>query len=563
MHAKPSPAVKTGLTLMLLFAAFSGWDRGNLFAATGEPGAGPPGTAAYPEMNLAQQLEALKTDPQVLHFSAAREARASDPYRPLYHFSTPENLLNDPNGVCWWRGHYHMFYQLYPAGSTGVHWGHAYSKDLVHWKDLPLAIRPDGAHQVYSGQTLAEQDRVIAIYHSTGRGNSIAVASDPLLLSFEQHPSNPVIAEGKPKEGAFQKPFDPTIWKEEDGYYSLSGVHKNGRRGKDGFPAADLFHSKDLANWEYVGQLIDDADWIGQGKGDDSAVPNFLPIGDGKHMFLWFSHGRGGQAFVGTYDKRSHRYVPEQHVRMNYGPFYKGTLHAPSAAIGPNGRLVAVFNVRENKETVQAGIKGIAPGVWYGIMTLFRHYWLADDGSLRMAPVKEAESLRFGHVEQGAMPIPANGELVLEKIEGKAMEIEAVIRPGSAQEVGLHVLRSPDGKERTEIALTMRKDADGLRQLEIDVSSGSLREDVPERSPERGPLRLADDEPLRLRIFIDRSIVEVFANDRQCLTCRVYPNGGESAGVSVFAKGGDARLESLDAWQMRSIWPELRKYESE
>ena len=76
------------------------------------------------------------------------------------------------------------------------------------------------------------------------------------------------------------------------------------------------------------------------------------------------------------------------------------------------------------------------------------------------------------------------------------------------------------------------------------------------RTPEIGPLRLAQDEPLRLRIFVDHSIVEVFANDRQCLTLRTYPEREDSSGVSVFARGSDARLASFDIWQMRSIWDE-------
>ena len=199
---------------------------------------------------------------------------------------------------------------------------------------------------------------------------------------------------------------------------------------------------------------------------------------------------------------------------------------------------------------------------WYGIMTLPRRYWLDADNTLGMEPVKELESLRFDHQSSGTMQIPAGQDLLLENIKRKAMEIAAVIRPESAQEVGLHVLRSPDGKERTTITLYTKKDVNGVRQLEIDVSSGS-RKDVPERTPEKGPLKLADDEALELRIFIDRSIVEVFANDRQCLTCRVYPSGADSNGVSLFARGGDAKLESFDAWQMRSIWPELSTYEKQ
>jgi beta-fructofuranosidase len=148
---------------------------------------------------------------------------------------------------------------------------------------------------------------------------------------------------------------------------------------------------------------------------------------------------------------------------------------------------------------------------------------------------------------------------VLDRVRGKAIEIEAVIDAGEAREVGLYVLRSPDGAERTRISLF--RDADrwlGISALQVDVSSASLRSDVFARTPEVLPFELAGGEPLRLRIFVDRSIVEVFANGRQCLTVRAYPEREDSAGVSVFARGGPARLVSLDCWQMRSVWPELR-----
>ena len=128
--------------------------------------------------------------------------------------------------------------------------------------------------------------------------------------------------------------------------------------------------------------------------------------------------------------------------------------------------------------------------------------------------------------------------------------------------MGFCVLRSPDGTEHTRISLFRKTDPKNRTSswLQIDVSAASLRSDVDGRTPEIGPLKLEEleeGEPLRLRIFVDRSILEVFANERQCLTLRAYPEREDSNGVSVFARGGAAKLVSLDVWQMRSIWPEL------
>jgi len=197
------------------------------------------------------------------------------------------------------------------------------------------------------------------------------------------------------------------------------------------------------------------------------------------------------------------------------------------------------------------------------MMSLPRHMWLADDSSVRMAPVPGLRSLRFDHRQAAAMEIPANDEVLLDGVGGSALEIVVRIDPGSAREVGLTVLRSPGGEEQTTIALyrDAARHAAQRSRLGIDVSRGSLRPDVFARTPEIGPLALDEGEPLALRVFIDRGCLEVFAGDRLCLTARVYPDRDDSTGVSLFARGSAARLVSLDAWQMRSIWPELRRFE--
>jgi beta-fructofuranosidase len=97
--------------------------------------------------------------------------------------------------------------------------------------------------------------------------------------------------------------------------------------------------------------------------------------------------------------------------------------------------------------------------------------------------------------------------------------------------------------------------------LQIDISESSLNEDVYGRPAEIGPLELDADEKLHLRIFIDRSIIEVFANEKQCLTVRVNPEREDSRGISFYSRGSSSELVQLDLWQMKSIWPELKQFE--
>jgi beta-fructofuranosidase len=173
-------------------------------------------------------LDRVSNDPHVISATENRERIAGDPYRPLYHISAPKELIHDPNGLCQWKGRYHLFYQ-YRSPEPGwiIHWGHAYSDDLIHWKDLPIAIKPSLEESCFSGQTYVDEDRVIAMYHGTKAGNIVATADDELLLNWEKHPDNPVIP--MHKEGDPYRVFDPCIWKEANGYYyCLTGSYKDG-----------------------------------------------------------------------------------------------------------------------------------------------------------------------------------------------------------------------------------------------------------------------------------------------------------------------------------------------
>ena len=444
--------------------------------------------------------------------------------------------------------------------------GHAVSDDLVHWQDLPLAIWVNQDYEVTknwrisglgTGQVWAGEDQVIMGYVGTGHASAcLAMARDPLLVEWKKHPRNPVIQPGN----------DNFVWREGEFYYLTSrwGGPANAhspdyQRKSGGRTTLELHRSRDLTTWESLGKLFEDRHYTDPG--EDCACNSFLPIGKGKHLVLFYSHKRSAQYYLGTYDREQHRFTIENHGRMTYGRNGSvgefGSLHAPSAFIGPQGRCLGIWNIRENRP--QEG--------WRQIISLPRKLSVNEKGSsvnpLCIEPIEEMKRLRFDPVRIENVTIPANGEKVLGGIKGKAMELEAVIDPLKAREVGLHVLRSPNGEEQTTLTLFVhaRPNKPGCQKLAIDVSRASVDPVVKSRPPEIGPLYLKDGEPLRLRVFIDRSIVEVFANGRQCLTLRTYPSREDSTGVSLFARGSEARLVALNAYQMRSIWTELKHKE--
>ena len=160
---------------------------------------------------VTQELQ-LKSNELIVRFYESRNNSHQDPYRPNYHFVSPESTMNDPNGLCYWNGMWHLFYQAYPPEDPRQHWGHAVSENLIHWKDLPYAIYPNPEKACFSGSTLVEENRVIAMYHGTEEGNMIATSSDPLLLQWEKITEKAVIPISKSDEPTLPySVFDPCI----------------------------------------------------------------------------------------------------------------------------------------------------------------------------------------------------------------------------------------------------------------------------------------------------------------------------------------------------------------
>ena len=290
--------------------------------------------------------------------------------------------------------------------------------------------------------------------------------------------------------------------------------------------------------------------------GDDGACPYFWPIGAGgeneRHMLLFFSHMSGGQYILGDYDTNRDVLVATGHGKFNHGAVNPSGVHAPSATPDGTGGIVVLFNMNRGKS---------AEG-WNQIMTLPRRLSLTGDATLAMEPAGDVESLRRNHVRIARRTIRANQEAVLEDIQGNAIEIVAEIDTRGAPMVELNVLRSPDKEEYTRIAIYRERgyrNRDDDREapesiVTIDSSYSSILPDARSRPPESAPVYLAPDETVRLRIFVDKSVVEAFVNGKQCAAMRVYPARNDSTGVSIRSQGCDVELVSMDAWQMESIY---------
>ena len=469
-----------------------------------------------------------------------------DPYRPEYHFLPPANWMNDPNGVIQWEGQYHLFYQYNPNGPFWgtIHWGHAVSADLVHWTDLPIALAPTpgGPDEggCWSGCAVDDGGIPTLIYTGVYPQRPCVATSDDDLLTWEKYAGNPVIAE--PPEGLDVVGFrDHSVWREADVWYQVigSGI-------KDVGGAALLYRSPDLIHWEYLHPLL-----VGD-KGPDDPVwtrtmwecPDFFSVGD-KYVLVISALGTKGNQdpytlyFVGTY--ADHTFVPEVVRRLDFGD---ALFYAPQTFLDARGRRIMWGWVREGRSDESQRAAG-----WAGTMSLPRILSLRSDGLLGVEPAPELEMLRGEHRRFADVAVMPTSAVPLDGVRGDCLEIIAEFEPGGAEEFGLTVCRAPDGVEETRILY----DSVGGRLI-VDRERSSLSPDV-DSGVHEGPLDLYPGEPLSLHVFLDRSVIEVYANGRACLTSRVYPSRPDSLGLALFARGGTAHLTSLDIWQLTSIWP--------
>ncbi len=517
--------------------------------------------AAYPSKlpqrsyatTLEEQLKELETDELVVRYAESRQQLSSDRYRPVYHYVPPEGPTNDPNGFCTWQGRYHLCYQQYPPEDRRQHWGHAVSEDLVYWKDLPTAIYPGIEDRCYSGAALTEHDRVLACYQGTEAGIMIAESSDPLLLNWEKIPGCPVIPdneEATPGDGDPYRFAGSCLWKGEKGYYCVTGSYR-GVRYVDSAPTPHLFFSDDLRDWTYRGLFVEGD--IFTTVGEDCACPYFWPFGD-KHILVFCSHQRGSQYLLGDWDEEEGVFRPFAHDRFCFGAKNNGGICAPSVIPDGKGGVLVIHVLTH----------GLKTEGWNGIMSLPARLSLAADNTVLHEPAAALEKLRAEHQHIGETALPANTDVAIEGVSGNAMELMARIDPKESREVSLDVLCSPGGEETTSIRYLRsggaikrtEPDTTWYDVIVIDTGRTSLHPDVLARPPECAGFELDDDEILELRIFVDTSIIEVFANNRRTMTVRVHPYREDSLGVRMRAQGKDEVLLSLDAWRMKSIWEE-------
>jgi beta-fructofuranosidase len=445
--------------------------------------------------------------------------------------------MNDPNGAIQWGGQYHLFYQYNPTGAyhANMHWGHATSPDLIHWQDCPIALAPgpqtEDAGGVFSGSAVAHEGRVWAFYTGVSTPQALEqvqclATSQGDLLSWEKHPSNPLIRHIPPESGQDEHFRDPFVWRGEEAWYMLLASQIKGQGG-----TVFLYRSEDLLTWDYLQPLlVGDQNQTGR----NWECPSFFPLG--QHWVLIISaHNPGENAlgvfyFVGTWENQV--FSP-----LRQGWLDHACIYAPLSFQDERGRRLLWSWVREDRSVAahtQAG--------WAGVQAIPRELWLDAELRLNMRPVPELEALRTPCYE---LQDQALADTVVLPVEGLALDITADVMLSASGEMTLSLLCSPDGEARLD--------------LHYDAASHSLslirdrasKDPEHDRSPHRVALDLGPGEALRLRVLLDGSLIEVIANERCSICSRAYPGPGQE-GLRLGGQG--AHLRALHIYEMSSIW---------
>lgn len=306
-----------------------------------------------------------------------------------------------------------------------------------------------------------------------------------------------------------------------------------------------LYRSRDLRQWDYLHPLLvgDAMQTVPVHTGTMWECPSFFPLGD-KHVLVvsvWDDHQLHYPVYiVGTY--LDHRFTPERTARLDLG---ENHFYAPQTMLDDQGRRIMFGWVREG----QTGEAQQAAG-WSGVMSLPRALALGDDGHLRITPVPELQALRGTHQRITDQAIDPVVHLTLPNLPTDQVELIAEIDPGAAQRVDLVVHPVNGAAAHTQITYDC-----ATRRVVTDQwqTSNAM---TSEHDVHTGTLALAADEPLRIHIFLDRSVVEVFVNGRVTLTNRIYGLQADQLEIALVAHGSQARLITLDAWDIRRIWPD-------
>jgi len=455
--------------------------------------------------------------------------------RPQFHLTPYSGWMNDPNGFSFYNGEYHLFYQYNPYKPEwdDMHWGHAVSRDLLHWRYLPAALAPDewyDADGCWSGSAIELPDgKQLLMYTGLRKlenGSDEAMQVQCLALgdgvNYEKLAQNPVLDGACLPEGLSPNNFrDPKLWREADGsYHCIVGSCDAQDLGH-----LLLFRSDDAMSWRFESEFIANDGRFGL----MWECPDFFEL-DGKKILLIspqfmlsegfeYHNGNGTVCLIGETDAEGTHFAYTNHQAVDYGiDFY-----AAQTILTADGRRVMI-GWMQNWDACQNG-KGLR---WYGQMSLPRELFLRG-GRLCQRPLRELERCRRNRVDY--QNITVQDGMTLYGVEGRCAELLITVRPKDREALyQKFALRfAEDGKFYSSLSFRPHE-----RTVKIDRKrSGSRRALIHQRRC----LVPNDNGELTMRVILDRNSVEVFLNDGDQVMSAVIMTEPSAQGISFHAIG--------------------------
>lgn len=465
---------------------------------------------------------------------------AGDFSRPAYHLLPSANWTNETHGLLFYNNRYHIFNQKNASGLAlrQINWGHFSSPDLINWVEHKPVLTPEPGYDkngIWSGHTvLDDQGKPVILYTAGGDTMGIALAfpKDSNLLEWEKYKHNPVIA-GPPPGFKRTDQRDTYVWKENGKWYMIIGygIETDVHRG-----AVLLYTSADLKHWSFIHTLFE-----GQPSIDHSGIfwemPVFRKIGQ-KYILLVNKVPEPGipaRALYWTGEFRNEKFIPDNPVPRNFEVINR--LLSPSVTLDKDGRLIAIAIIPD-----EVGGRIAYEHGWTHLYSIPRVWGMQGD-KITQQPHPALTSLRGKQVSVARTLIKEDKPLEICKGMHQ-VEIMATLLPGGAGKFGFYIGKNQDNREYTKIYYDTK-----TSEWVVDQQHSSLNEQVHASiKKDRYPLDLT--KPVRIHLFIDGSVAEIFINDEDAFTTRIFPTRENSNQVEVFTEGGDIEA-SVDIWKLK------------
>lgn len=440
-----------------------------------------------------------------------------EPLRGQFHFSASRGWNNDPNGCVFFQGEYHLFFQHNPYGWSwgNMHWGHAVSRDLVHWEELGDELWPDDLGPMFSGSAVVDWNNtsgfghdgrppLVLIYTAAGNPTVQCIAHSTDGRSFTKYRGNPVLNE------ITSGNRDPKVFWHEPTHQWVMALYVEWQ----GKHTVHLFNSPNLKDWSLVSIVPGDA----PGGGYLFECPDFfqLPVDGDLARAKWVLLGANSAYGLGAFDGR--RFAPD--VTRLPGHRGRGFYAAQSFSDVPDGRRILIGWWQTETKGMPFNQSMTVP-LELGLLQ-------TDDGPrLTFTPVRELEALRTKTHRFDLKSLGPGDPNPLDAVDAELVEVRVQFEPGQAREVVFNI-----------------RDV----MVEFDCAKQELSV-AGHRAP--APLR---DGRQSLIIYCDRTGVEVFASDGLCYMPQPFNTKAENKRLFFEVHGGAAMVNSLEVHELRSAW---------